>query len=83
MSPKWEVKEIWSLELLSLLRSPDALWGSADQLPLPIGYALHPRPLTVHQLPTTLSCTDGEGFQGRETPVGWGEGVTGAVPQEH
>lgn len=37
---------------------------------------------SVHKLPITLSCTEGEGSQGEETPVGSGGGGEG-VPQEH
>lgn len=66
---------IWSLELPSL--PLDALWS------LLVGYPfLSAVPLTVHQLPITLSCTEGEESQGGETPAGSGGGGEGIL-QEH
>lgn len=56
---------------------PDALWGLLVGSPFLLAV-----PLTVHQLPITLSCIEGEGSQGGETPEGSGGGGEGVL-QEH
>lgn len=65
------------LEPGTTLTSPDALWDLLVSSPFPLAV-----PLPVHELPISLSCTEGEGSQGGETPVGSGGSGEG-VPQEH